>query len=128
MARWLRISKFLLIATLMVSMGGHLALLQTLAWGSMLVKFSNASSLTEAVVKTFDGEHPCSLCKVVEKSKSEEDREPLLKSQMKQEIALPTPVALPPPGSRDVVYQNEIYLGSFVKRSFPVPLRPPRWG
>lgn len=128
MARWLRISKFLLIGTLVVSMGGHLALLQTLAWGRMLVDYSGDSSLTDAVVKTFDGEHPCSLCKVVEKSKSEEDRKPQLKAEMKQEIALPAAVMLPPPRSQDVVYQHPTYLGCLVTLDLPVPLQPPRVG
>ena len=79
MSRWLiRTGQYFLIGALLVSMGGHLALLQTIAWGDMLVEFSSKGSFSEAVDKTFDGEHPCHLCKVVKKSKSEEKKKPLL--------------------------------------------------
>ena len=61
----LRASQYLLIGTLFVSLGGHLALLQTVAWGNMLVRFSRTESFAEAAKKTFDGKHPCPLCKLV---------------------------------------------------------------
>lgn len=84
MSQWvIRASQYLLIGTLLVSMGGHLALLQTVAWGNMLVEFSSKGSFSEAMDKTFDGEHPCHLCKVVKKSKSEGEKKPLLKAEMK---------------------------------------------
>ncbi len=86
-------------------MGGHWALFQTIAWGYMLVDFSSQSWISEAVEKTFDGEHPCALCKVVRKSKGEEEKKPLLKSEMKMEVILPAPVKVPFPRRTAVVFR-----------------------
>jgi hypothetical protein len=127
MSKWaLRAGQYLLVGILLVSMGGHLALLQTIAWGNMLVEFSSSSSLTEAVGKTFDGEHPCELCKVVKKSKTEEDKKPLLKSEMKLEVALPAPVRVPQPCYDELAFLVTEYVGTFDAVYHPVPMRPPR--
>jgi hypothetical protein len=127
MSKWaLRAGQFLLIGTLLVSMGGHFALLQTIAWGNMLVEYSSKGSLTEAVGKTFDGEHPCHLCKVVKKSKSEEKKKPLLKSEMKWEVAMPAPVRVPVPWSTELEFRVTEYSGTFVEIHLAVPMQPPR--
>lgn len=127
MSKWaLRAGQYLLVGILLVSMGGHLALLQTIAWGNMLVEFSSNSSLTEAVGKTFDGEHPCELCKVVKKSKDSEDKKPLLKSEMKLEVALPIPVQVPQPSYDEVVFRVTEYAGTFDAVYQTVPIQPPR--
>ena len=107
-------------------MGGHLALLQTIAWGNMLVEFSNSSSLTEAVGKTFDGEHPCELCKVVKKSKTEDEKKPLLKSEMKLEVALPVAASAPEPHFSDIIFCVTEYAGTFAAVYHAVPMQPPR--
>lgn len=107
-------------------MGGHLALLQTIAWGNMLVDFSSETSLSEAMEKTFDGEHPCALCKVVKKSKSEDEKKPLLKSEMKMEVALPAPVKVPFPRSTDLVFRVTDYSATFGEVFLAVPMQPPR--
>lgn len=107
-------------------MGGHLALLQTFAWGNMLVDFSSKGSLSEAMDKTFDGEHPCPLCKAVKKSKSEEDKKPLLKSEIKMEVALPVPVKVPFPQSTEVVFSVTEYSGTYAEVYLAVPMQPPR--
>jgi hypothetical protein len=121
-----RASHYLLIGTLLVSLGGHLALLQTVAWGSMLVGFSRTESLEEAAKKTFDGKHPCHLCKVVKESKSQEERKPLVKSEMKLDVVLPLPVFLKEPRSVPVVTLPPVYLNRDSDVSLGVPLQPPR--
>ena len=124
--RALRASQYLLIGTLFVSLGGHLALLQTIAWGNMLVAFSQTASLEEATKKTFDGEHPCPLCKVVKESRKQEDKKPLLKSQSKMEMTLPATVRLMPPPGLPVVIVIPGYFGTDSEVSLGVPLQPPR--
>ncbi|MES2440450.1 MAG: hypothetical protein V4584_15380 [Verrucomicrobiota bacterium] len=127
MSKWaLKLSQYFLIGTLIVSMGGHLALLQTIAWGNMLVDYSNSSSLSEAVGKTFDGEHPCELCKVVKKSKSEDEKKPLLKSEMKMDVALPAPVKVPFPRFSEVAFRVTEYTGTFAEVYLALPMQPPR--
>lgn len=127
MPKWLQSAgKMLLVATLIVSMGGHLALVQTVAWGTMLMDFSSDASFSEAVGKTFDGEHPCELCKVVKKSKESEEKKPLLKSEMKLEIALPAPVKVPFPRSTEVVFLTSVFSSDFTEVYLAVPMQPPR--
>lgn len=55
-----------LIAALLTSVGMHWAVVQSAAWAGMLVSYSHDGSLMEAVNKTFDGEHPCEYCKLVD--------------------------------------------------------------
>lgn len=124
--RALRASQYLLIGTLFVSLGGHLALLQTIAWGNMLVAFSQTASIEEATRKTFDGEHPCPLCEVVKESRKHEEKKPQLKSQSKMEVTLPVAVRLTPPRGVPVVVVVPGYFGTDSEVSLGVPLQPPR--
>ncbi len=61
----------LLVAALCLSLGIQWALLQSVAWTGMLISWSQEVSLVEAVKNTFDGEHPCPLCKAVESGRKE---------------------------------------------------------
>ena len=57
--------RLLLIAALLASCGAHWLVLQSIAWTAMLVENSQRTSLVEAVKRTFDGAHPCDLCKQI---------------------------------------------------------------
>ena len=52
--------------------GGPYALVQAYAWANMLIDYSEATSLTQAVADTFSGEKPCCLCKKIAESKAAE--------------------------------------------------------
>jgi hypothetical protein len=121
-----QVGQWLLIGTLLVSMGGHLALLQGVAWTRMLVDYSSKESLSEAVAKTFDGEHPCEMCKMVKKTKSDEEKKPLVKTEMKLDITLPVPVKVPVPDFTDVEFRRSAYVGRFVRVHLAMPMQPPR--
>jgi len=43
----------------------------------MIVDYSKRGSLCEAIARTFDGAHPCSLCHIVEKGKTTEKKSDL---------------------------------------------------
>jgi len=74
-------ARFLLVCSLMVSIGAQWALLQGVAWVGMAVTYSvQDGSVTEGLSKTFDGEHPCPLCKVVKKG-VEDDQGPAQESK-----------------------------------------------
>jgi hypothetical protein len=61
---------------LMVSIGGQWMVLQGVAWVGMAVSYTmEEGSLGTGLSKTFDGEHPCPLCKAVQKG-TQEDGEP----------------------------------------------------
>ena len=54
-------------------------MLQVVAWSGMLVSYTQEDGVVEGTRKTFDGEHPCSLCDVISKSRVAEqndDRSP----------------------------------------------------
>jgi hypothetical protein len=67
-------AKWLLVVTLTLSLGCHWAILQSAAWVGMVVKYSEEGSFKEAVEKTFDGKHPCKLCKLVREAKDSEKK------------------------------------------------------
>lgn len=66
------LAKFLLFTACVHLMGGHWLALQGVAWVSMLANHSRGETLAAAVSKTFDGRHPCPLCKAVATGQSEE--------------------------------------------------------
>lgn len=66
------LARWMVVAVLCISLGLQWALLQGIAWTGMLISFSRDGSLIEAVAKTFDGEHPCPLCKVVEEGQKQD--------------------------------------------------------
>lgn len=71
--------KAITVLVLVLTLGLHWTLLQTMAWTGMIISYSRDASLTEAVSKTFDGQHPCCMCKAIKKARAEE------KQQQKQE-------------------------------------------
>jgi hypothetical protein len=56
------------------SIGLHWAFLQSVAWVGMIISYSHKASVTEALEKTFDGKHPCPLCKSISKSQKAEKK------------------------------------------------------
>lgn len=71
-ARLRALLKIVLVSVMVLSLGLHWALLQAVAWTGMLITYSRGASFKEAVSKTFDGEHPCALCKAIKKGRAEE--------------------------------------------------------
>jgi hypothetical protein len=69
-----RLPKLLLVVALASSIGLHWAFFQTLAWAQMVISYSHDAPLTEALAKTFDGKHPCKLCKNIDESKRSEKK------------------------------------------------------
>lgn len=127
MRNWaLRAGQYLLLATLFVSFGGHLALLQTIAWGNMLVNYSQTTSVKEAAKMTFDGDHPCPMCKLVKQSKKDEDQKPLVKAANNVEVILPAVIALEPLWGKPVEAAVPSHDALLVEVILAVPLQPPR--
>jgi hypothetical protein len=55
--------------------GGHWAVAQTVAWGQMLRDYTQRNgSFTVAVEQTFDGQHPCELCREIDAAKAQENQ------------------------------------------------------
>ena len=78
------------MSVLVLTLGLHWAFLQTIAWTGMLVTYARQGSFQEAVSKTFDGKHPCALCKVIQQGRTEEKQQEQkqVKPGLKLEVGL----------------------------------------
>ncbi len=95
----LRLSRILALIAAVQILGGHWVALQSVAWVGMVIDYSQQSSLSVAIEKTFDGAHPCGLCKTVTSGRSEEQKNETLKLLVKFEAVLaPQVIALAPVG------------------------------
>jgi len=70
----LRLSKLLLVLALACSIGLHWTLLQAVAWTGMIASYSRTTTFAEALGKTFDGQHPCKLCREIAQGKRSEKK------------------------------------------------------
>jgi hypothetical protein len=65
---------------------GHWALLQTVAWTKMMVQYSQSASIQTALEQTFDGRHPCAMCKMIQKAKQSSKQQELQHSSIKDDL------------------------------------------
>ena len=69
-----RLPKFLMAVALACSIGLPWAFLQSFAWTTMLVDNLTTNSFSVALQRTFDGKHPCPLCKAIAEGKKSEKK------------------------------------------------------
>jgi hypothetical protein len=81
-----RFGKIFLVIALAAMLGARWAALQTVAWTAMLAENLRAGSFHEAVTKTFDGKHPCCLCKAISAAKQSEKKAELSSPPQKLEF------------------------------------------
>jgi hypothetical protein len=94
----MRLSRFVAAFAICVAIGGHWLALQSIAWATMVVNYSQHCSLGQAIVETFDGKHPCGLCKEINKAKNTEKRQDAQPSADKADLicTIRRVVLLPP--------------------------------
>jgi hypothetical protein len=81
-------ARFLMIVALMISIGAHWGVLQVAAWANMINVYSEEKGLWEGLKDTFDGEHPCEMCKKLGAEKKEEQQKaPLSKDAYGKSVA-----------------------------------------
>ena len=119
-----RIAPFAVAFALIVAVSGPWAVLQSVAWVGMVISYSQDATISEAVSMTFDGEHPCKMCKVVKEGRKAEQEQPaVLKTQNKIEFFLEVrPVISFANGGRADKVE---FLSSSPSRHDPPLLRPP---
>lgn len=117
--------KWLTVLSLCAGLGLHWAALQSVAWAGMLVSYARTGSVATAITKTFDGKHPCPLCKAIAKGEQGRKKQDFQPGNVKIDMDIRTQAALlyPPSerGKRRGVSENA--LAFFVQP--PVP--PPRF-
>ena len=74
-ARLLSLGPIICAAAMLNICGGPRLILQSVAWAGMLIKYSHQTSLAEAVAETFDGAHPCNICKGVQQENESEEQQ-----------------------------------------------------
>ena len=118
-------AKWLLILALTFSVGAHWILLQSAAWTTMLAANLTTDSVSAALEKTFDGKHPCELCKSIKSGKkSEQKSEQTCSSHKKHEfLSQVTPAFFSAP-SRFMLIARLIEAPASIPATPPVP--PPR--
>jgi hypothetical protein len=116
----------MVVLLLIVSVGGHWAIVQGVAWVTMFARFSQSMSLAQAAEYTFDGKHPCALCCAVKEGKKAERKESQVKPPEKLTFALsPEPPCLPVPPTTPPNFAACFALHSFLGEP---PHPPPRAG
>ncbi len=95
-----RLIKWLAVLALVTSVGGHWAILQGVAWATMVARFAQSMPLTQAVAFTFDGRHPCQLCLAVQHGQQTEHKESKLKPAQKLLLFLDLEAAVLPAPTR----------------------------
>jgi hypothetical protein len=71
------ICRAITIFALCCAIGLQWLALQSIAWTAMIVDNAKHASLCQAIVQTFDGAHPCSLCQIINNAKSTERKSDL---------------------------------------------------
>ncbi len=117
------------LVAVLATMGGHWMFLQSVAWSRMIVEYSSSYGLTEGLSRTFDGDHPCPMCKSIEQAKVRD-------TSATEGLAVPTPplrmeallssfrLRLPDPADRDDRYRTVTTCRSQFSSEPAVP--PPR--
>jgi hypothetical protein len=119
-----KLGHVLLIVALLASVGGHWIALQSVAWTNMLAENLRHVSVGEAFEKTFDGQHPCRLCKAISEGKKSEKKSELPVPLKKVEFVSEQPVFVFNPPQDFCLLPERSWLP--VNLSSPPPVPPPR--
>src|SRR5262245_25983512 len=76
-------AKVVVAIMLSLVMGLHWAVLQSFGWVQMFVSFAQTEPVRQALIKTFDGKHPCNVCKLVQDGKQTENKQTVKKFEAK---------------------------------------------
>ena len=121
-----QIAKWVLAVSLILSIGAQWAVLQSIAWVGMIVKYSQDVSIPVAIKMTFDGKHRCALCKAVEKGRTaeKESQNAKIKSEGKMIFLADSSAPYVP---LNLQFEAPLLVCSLdLLRSEPPPIPPPR--
>src|SRR5580700_7839163 len=119
-----RVRNTLLILVLLAGTGAHWGALQSVAWTRMLADNLRTVSFTEAVARTFDGQHPCSICKIIASAKKSEKKAEFPQPLTKLEFPPTAPCILLVAPARFQLVSTSNELVESLSQTPPTP--PPR--
>ena len=114
----------LLIVALLCATGGQLAMLQSVAWATMLATNARTECLADAITKTFDGRHPCPLCLQIAKQRQSEKKSDAQTESKKLEYSLESAVFVFCPPNHFFLPAERSSSAPLLTESPPTP--PPR--
>jgi len=121
---FVRLGKVLVVFALVATLGAHWALLQTIAWTTMLASNLQSDSLRDAMTRTFDGEHPCCLCQAIAAAKKSEQKNQFIVEKQKLEFPpLEENLALIAPARFQLFPRKDTFAESLFQKP---PTPPPR--
>jgi hypothetical protein len=122
---FVRFGRVFVICALIATTGLHWAVLQTVAWTTMLADNLHSSSFHDAVTRTFDGKHPCCLCQAIAAGKSSEQKNEFTAQMQKFEFPpVKENFALIAPSQFQLLPQTNAFAESLAQK----PLTPPPRG
>lgn len=122
-----KVIRWIILGMMCLSLGLHWAVIQGIAWTTMLVSYSQSDGLIQAVTKTLDGQHPCPLCEAVEEGNGKTGGKDAAEGRIslkKFEAVIADIVRIMPPAARRLTYPDLILKAE--ARSRPPPEGPPR--
>jgi hypothetical protein len=117
-----RLRKWLVVVALVFVIGAHWAILQSAAWMGMIYNYSDRSTVSEAIEKTFSGQFPCRLCKFVREGKAAEKKQEVVKIEAKLDFTFSPGVAWLFPPRPDRLFLITDFSSP---ARFDAPLTPP---
>lgn len=121
----IRVISLLLILLLT---GSHWALLQGVAWSSMMFDSSRGATVVERAESTFSGQQPCSLCIAIQDGVQEERQETERRASRSHEEVRLTAVPTTPP-TEVCRHQFEapfrVLVAVILSQARPAPPTPP---
>jgi hypothetical protein len=113
------------MTVLVLFLGLHWTVLQTVAWTRMLLEYSQSAPLGVALAMTFDGKHPCTICRAVEEGRRQErNQDPTTASDsLRLECDLPA-AAVTTTAPEPICHGTPFLSGSWTRSDAPPKPRP----
>jgi hypothetical protein len=119
-----RLGRALTVLALLCAIGAHWLVFQSFAWTTMLAGNLRHGSLSQAVERTFNGEHPCALCKQISRSKQAEKKTEFNPELKKFEFSFTSNIFIFLPPSQ--FYEARVPGTEFYTLTHAPPVPPPR--
>lgn len=116
--------RFIVVLSLVFSIGGHWDIIQSVAWGKMIYELSQDAPIQTAIAKTLSGENPCDICKFVASGKKEHKEQQEVHNSNLKLYAINAPSKLklfePKVSDDDVIFSFHLS-GLITPPEFPPP-------
>jgi len=114
-----RFAQIILVFAVFCMANGSDFIAQGFAWGTMIIDYSSHDTVVEAVLKTFDGNHPCKICKKVDEQQHSQTKRMMEAGLRKLDLCCATPDLLILPDLGGTTFP------AFEAKTLPMSAEPP---